>query len=252
MKEKAKLIDKMNPFLKILVLIVVTLIGSFEFLPFLPVVLILLALITVAFFSNLKLTDLFKSVRVFVIMSIGYMGFILFARYISKQPIMFISVLGLSFKIILISVYSAIFVKTTDPTELVISLIKYFKVNPKFAFAFLTAYRFLPTFKEEFEIIKHAHQVRGVEVSKNFLVRLWNTKSYVIPMMATAVRKGIRISMSMETRAFNKTKNRTYYRKLTLQKNEILYSIIFILIVFLVTIILTHFGLTNLGLKFVT
>ncbi|WP_051599186.1 energy-coupling factor transporter transmembrane component T family protein [Metaclostridioides mangenotii] len=252
MNDKIKLIERMNPFLKILILIVVTLIGSFEFMPFLPLVLTIQALITVVLFSDLKMLDLFKAVKVFIIMSIGYMGFILLARYISGQPLMIISVLGLGFKIILISVYSAIFVKTTDPTELVISLIKYFKVSPKFAYAFLTAYRFLPTFKEEFEIIKHAHQVRGIEESKNVLLKIWNTKRYIIPMMATAVRKGIRISMSMETRAFGKTKSRTYYRKLTLHKDEIIYSIIYILVVLSITLILSYFGLTNLGLKFVS
>jgi energy-coupling factor transport system permease protein len=252
MNDKIKLIERMNPFLKILILIVVTLIGSFEFMPFLPLVLTLLALITVVLFSDLKMLDLFKAVKVFIIMSIGYMGFILLARYISGQPLMIITVLGLGFKIILISVYSAIFVKTTDPTELVISLIKYFKISPKFAYAFLTAYRFLPTFKEEFEIIKHAHQVRGIEESKNVLLKIWNTKRYIIPMMATAVRKGIRISMSMETRAFGKTKSRTYYRKLTLHKDEIIYLIIYILAVLSITLILSYFGLTNLGLKFVS
>ena len=252
MNDKIKLIEKMNPFLKIMILIVVTLIGSFEFMPYLPLVLTLLALITVFLFSDLKMLDLFKAVKVFILMSISYMGFILLARYISGQPLMIITVLGLGFKIILISVYSAIFVKTTDPTELVISLIKYFKVSPKFAYAFLTAYRFLPTFKEEFEIIKHAHQVRGIEESKNVLLKIWNTKRYVIPMMATAVRKGIRISMSMETRAFGKTKSRTYYRKLTLHKDEIIYSIIYILVVLSITLILSYFGLTNFGLKFVS
>jgi energy-coupling factor transport system permease protein len=252
MNDKIKLIERMNPFLKILILIVVTLIGSFEFMPFLPLVLTLLALITVVLFSDLKMLDLFKAVKVFIIMSIGYMGFILLARYISGQPLMIITVLGLGFKIILISVYSAIFVKTTDPTELVISFIKYFKISPKFAYAFLTAYRFLPTFKEEFEIIKHAHQVRGIEESKNVLLKIWKTKRYIIPMMATAVRKGIRISMSMETRAFGKTKSRTYYRKLTLHKDEIIYLIIYILAVLSITLILSYFGLTNLGLKFVS
>ncbi|GAA0232156.1 energy-coupling factor transporter transmembrane component T family protein [Metaclostridioides mangenotii] len=231
---------------------VVTLIGSFEFMPFLPLVLTLLALITIVLFSDLKMLDLFKAVKVFIIMSIGYMGFILLARYISGQPLMIITVLGLGFKIILISVYSAIFVKTTDPTELVILLIKYFKISPKFAYAFLTAYRFLPTFKEEFEIIKHAHQVRGIEESKNILLKIWNTKRYIIPMMANAVRKGIRISMSMETRAFGKTKSRTYYRKLTLHKDEIIYTLIYILAVLSITLILSYFGLTNLGLKFVS
>ena len=163
---------------------------------------------------------------------------------------MFISVLGLGLKIILISLYTAVFVKTTDPTEFVIALIKYFKIPSTYAYAFLAAYRFLPTFKEDYEIIRHAYQVRGVAESKNIFVKIFETKRYIIPMMATAVRKGIRISMAMETRAFGKYKTRTYYRQLTLSKGEVITSTMYIALLIIITITFYNLGLTNMGLKF--
>lgn len=250
MDNKVKLINRMNPFLKIIILIIITIIGSLEFNPFLPTALIIIAIITASLFSDLTIKELLKSVRVFLGMSIGFMGFILLSRFISKEDLMIISVLGLGLKIVLISIYSAIFVKTTDPTKMVISLIKYFKLPPKFAYAFLTAYRFLPTFKEEFDIIKHAYQVRGIVESKNVFVNIWNTKRYVIPMMATAVRKGIRISMAMETRSFGKYKTRTYYRQLAINKDEVIASTFYITMVIFITIIFSMIGLTNLGFRF--
>lgn len=246
----SKLINRMNPFLKILVLLTITIIGSLEFKPYLPSTLILIGIITACIFSDLSIKELLNSVKIFLIMSIGFMGFILFSRFISKEDLMIVSVLGLGLKIVLISVYTAIFVKTTDPTELAISLIKYFKLSPKYAYAFLTAYRFLPTFKDEFEIIKHAYQVRGVVEDKNVFLQIWNTKKYVIPMMATAVRKGMRISMAMETRAFGKYKSRTYYRQLEIKKDEIIGSIFYITVVISITIIFSMAGFTNLGFKF--
>lgn len=245
-----KFINKMNPFLKIIVLIVVTLIASIEYNPFLPITLIVLGLILVRFFSELTIKELINSIKIFILMSFGFMGFILLARYISKEPLMLITVVGLGFKIIFISIYSAIFVKTTDPTEFVISMIKYFKVPPKFAYAFLTAYRFIPTFKDEYDLIKHAYQVRGVSESKNIFLNIYNSKNYIIPMMATAVRKGIRISMAMETRAFGKYNTRTYYRQLVLHKKEILASGLYIVLIISITIIYSMNGLTNIGLKF--
>lgn len=245
-----KIIDKMNPFLKIIVLVVVTVIGSLEFNPYLPLALIVMGLITVWIFSDLSVKNLLNSIKFFFIMSIGFMGFIIFSRYISKQPLMIVRVVGLGLKIILISVYSAIFVKTTDSTEFVVSLVKYLKIPPKFAYAFLTAYRFLPTFKEELEIIKHAYQVRGIVESNNFIIQIWNMKRYIIPMMATAIRKGIRISMAMETRAFGKYDTRTYYRKVLLSKKEIFAITIYICLIISISIIFYNLGLTNLGLKF--
>lgn len=250
MDNKVKLINRMNPFLKIIILIIITIIGSLEFNPFLPTALIIMAIVTASLFSDLTIKELLKSIRVFLGMSIGFMGFILLSRFISKEDLMILSVFGLGLKIVLISIYSAIFVKTTDPTKMVISLIKYFKLPPKFAYAFLTAYRFLPTFKEEFDIIKHAYQVRGIVESKNVFVNIWNTKRYVIPMMATAVRKGIRISMAMETRAFGKYKTRTYYRQLVINKDEIVASTFYITMIIFITIIFSIIGLTNLGFRF--
>lgn len=250
MDNRVKLINRMNPFFKIIILIIITIIASLEFNPFLPTALIIMAIVTASLFSDLTIKELLKSIRVFLGMSIGFMGFILLSRFISKEDLMILSVFGLGLKIVLISIYSAIFVKTTDPTKMVISLIKYFKLPPKFAYAFLTAYRFLPTFKEEFDIIKHAYQVRGIVESKNVFVNIWNTKRYVIPMMATAVRKGIRISMAMETRAFGKYKTRTYYRQLVINKDEVVASTFYITMVIFITIIFSMIGLTNLGFRF--
>lgn len=250
MNNSTNLINRMNPFFKIIILIFITIIGSLEFNPYLPTALIVIGIITASLFSDLTITELLKSVRVFLAMSIGFMGFILLSRFISKEDLMILSVLGLGLKIVLISIYTAIFVKTTDPTKMVISLITYFKLPPKFAYAFLTAYRFLPTFKEEFEMIKYAYQVRGVVESKNIFGNIWNTKRYIIPMMATAVRKGIRISMAMETRAFGKYKTRTYYRQLVINKDEVMASTFYIAIIICITVIFSMAGLTNLGVRF--
>ena len=150
----------------------------------------------------------------------------------------------------MVSTYTTVFVKTTDPTELIIALIKYFKVPPKYGFSFLSAYRFLPTFKDEMKIIKYAHQVRGIQESKNPLIKVWNSKRYILPMLATAIRKGIRISIAMETRAFDKYTNRTYYRNLTLDKREILISSIYILSIVIVVLVFYFKGLTNFTLMF--
>lgn len=69
-------------------------------------------------------------------MSVTFMFVILAVRYISGESLKVVAVLGLGFRIILISIYSSVFVKTTDPTEFVISLIKYFKMPPKIGYAF--------------------------------------------------------------------------------------------------------------------
>lgn len=247
MNRKDTIIDKMNPFLKILILILITLIGSLDFKPYASSILTVSGLIVASFFSSLTVKDILKTVRYFIIMSIGFMSVILASRAISGQSLEIVAVTGLGLRIILISVYSVIFVKTTDPTEFVLALIKYFRMPVKVGYAFLTAYRFLPTFKEELETIKYAHQVRGIVESKNPLIQVWNSQRYIIPMMANAVRKGIRISMAMETRGFGKYEGRTTYRSLEMNKKEIIIFAAYMIYITGVAAILYLNNLTSFG-----
>lgn len=251
MTKKNYFIDKMNPFLKLLILILITIIGSLDFKPYTSSIFIISGIIITSIFSSLGILQILNSVKGFIIMSVTFMFVILTLRYISGEPLKVIAVLGLGFRIILISIYTSIFVKTTDPTEFVISLIKYFKISPKIGYAFLTAYRFLPTFKEELQTIKYAHEVRGIVESKNPFIKVWNSQRYILPMMANAVRKGIRISMAMETRAFDKYKTRTYYRKLHMPINEIIMTTVYILYISSVVVILYLNNLVAFAVKYV-
>ncbi|EJO5346641.1 energy-coupling factor transporter transmembrane protein EcfT [Clostridium botulinum] len=251
MTKKNYFIDKMNPFLKLLILIIITIIGSLDFKPYTSSILIISGVIIGSIFSSLNTLKILNSVKGFILMSLTFMCVILAVRYISGESLKVIYVLGLGFRIILISIYTSIFVKTTDPTEFVISLIKYFKMSPKIGYAFLTAYRFLPTFKDELQTIKYAHKVRGIVESKNPFVKVWNSKRYIIPMMANAVRKGIRISMAMETRAFDKYKTRTYYRKLNMPINEIIMATLYIIYIIFVVSILYLNNLVAFAIKYV-
>ncbi|EKO1911862.1 energy-coupling factor transporter transmembrane protein EcfT [Clostridium botulinum] len=251
MTKKNYFIDKMNPFLKLLILILITIIGSLDFKPYASSILIISGIIIAFIFSSLSILEILNSVKGFIIMSVTFMFVILAVRYISGEPLKVIAVLGLGFRIILISIYTSIFVKTTDPTEFVISLIKYFKIPPKIGYAFLTAYRFLPTFKEELQTIKYAHEVRGIVESKNPFIKVWNSQRYILPMMANAVRKGIRISMAMETRAFDKYKTRTYYRELHMPINEIIMTTGYTLYIISVVVILYLNNLVAFAVKYV-
>lgn len=251
MTERNYFIDNMNPFLKLLILILITIIGSLDFKPYASSILIISGIIIASIFSSLSILEILNSVKGFIIMSVSFMFVILAVRYISGETLKVIAVLGLGFRIILISIYTSIFVKTTDPTEFVISLIKYLKMPPKIGYAFLTAYRFLPTFKEELQTIKYAHEVRGIVESKNPFIKVWNSQRYILPMMGNAVRKGIRISMAMETRAFDKYKTRTYYRELHMPINEIIMTTVYILYIISVVVILYLNNLVAFAVKYV-
>jgi energy-coupling factor transport system permease protein len=220
-KMRTKL-EKHHPLFKLLWLTIITTIASVDYKPFLMFFWLLIGFFIAECFTKFKIKGVLKSTYYFWLVSLSFMFIITLTRYFDNQSLDILIILSLGSRIILISFYSVLFVKTTDPSELVICLVKYLKIPSKYGYAFLTAYRFFPTFKEEIEIIKYAHQVRGVKESGNFFIKIWQSKTYIIPMMSIAIRKGVRLTIAMETRAFGKYKNKTYMKKNEITKKDII------------------------------
>lgn len=107
---------------------------------------------------------------------------------------------------------SAMFVLTSDPSQFVRSLIHQARVSPRIAYAVFAGYRFIPLLEVEFETIRSAHQMRGGVGRGGALDRARELIGYAIPLLASAVRKGERVALAMESRAFGARPARTYYR----------------------------------------
>lgn len=235
---------------KLIWLLIITIVGSIDYKPFLAISLIVIGIIIANTWTEFKAKEVLKTTWFFWIMSISFMIITGATRMISGQSVDLNIVLALGLRIIVISFYSALFVKTTEPSDFVITLIQYLKLSPRLGYSFLTAYRFLPTFKDELRTIKYAHQVRGVNESKNIFIKVWQIKRYTIPMLATAIRKGIRISMAMESRGFGKSKERTYIKVCTIEKRDSVYFTFSIVILMLIICILYYFGAIDIGLVY--
>ena len=48
---------------------------------------------------------------------------------------------------------------------------------------------------------------------------------YAIPLMASAVRKGERVALAMESRGFGALSQRTYFRVTTLGRNDLVFAV---------------------------
>ncbi|MDR1949724.1 MAG: energy-coupling factor transporter transmembrane protein EcfT [Spirochaetaceae bacterium] len=87
----------------------------------------------------------------------------------------------------------------------IISLIRYWHVPYQAGYAFLTAYRFVPTFHDELQKIRIAHEVR--DKGRGALPVF-----YLVPLMVQAIHIGERVAISMDARAFGISEERTYYK----------------------------------------
>jgi energy-coupling factor transport system permease protein len=116
-----------------------------------------------------------------------------------------------------------LFVLTTDPAEFVLALIQQARVPFRVGYAVFAAYRFVPLLQEEFDNIRAAHQMRGAS-GANLLGRAREFFGYAIPLLAIAVRRGERLALSMDARAFGALSNRTYYRTTSWGRKDLVFA----------------------------
>lgn len=119
---------------------------------------------------------------------------------------------SLGLRVLCFASYSLLFVTTTDPSRFILSLIQHLRVPYRFGYAMLAVYRFLPMLGYEFLLIRGAQRIRGVPPRRG--VRGWVLEAvrYMIPLLATALRRAERVAIAMEARGLGPGLHRTYYR----------------------------------------
>jgi energy-coupling factor transport system permease protein len=117
-----------------------------------------------------------------------------------------------------IGAISVTFILTTDPTDLVVSLIRHGRLPFRVGYALLAGYRFLPFFAEEYEQVRLAQRVRGLVEHGGPLPALQAHLRSVLPLLASAVRRATRVAVAMDSRGFAaaNARTRTYYRHVPL------------------------------------
>nr|WP_249268500.1 ATP-binding cassette domain-containing protein [Microbacterium sp. JB110] len=93
---------------------------------------------------------------------------------------------------------------STDGTAFVRSVVAHLRVPYRIGYAALAAYRFVPRFRHELEVIRSAHRVRGTggdPVSRAFTA--------IVPLLASAIRHAERVALAMDARAFGAFPTRT-------------------------------------------
>jgi len=138
--------------------------------------------------------------------------------------------LNLGFRMLGFVAYGLLFALTTDLTLFALSLMQQLRVPPKFAYALLAGFRFLPMFRDEYEQIKAAHRVRGVGRLPGVRGKLQALIRYTIPLLAQAIRKSERVAVALEARGFDGTMNRTFYRQLKLGAADAVYLLLLVLL----------------------
>lgn len=112
------------------------------------------------------------------------------------------------------------FLFTTDPILFMLSLIQQCKLPPKLAYGVIAGFRFLPLLKDEILIIRQAHRIRGAGSDSGLKGKLSAFRRFTIPLLAGAIRKAERTAIAMESKGFTGSRNRTFYRTVTVRRAD--------------------------------
>ncbi len=253
------LLLNLNPAAKIVIMVIVVTIASFSYDIYFTPILIVLTLACGKIFAGIEFTFVFKKMRMLILSAFFISCFFLLSRglhfdgtapaFSAGESDLRVS-LAIGLRMFLFALLSFIFTETTDSVMFIQSMIHQWRIPYKYCYAFLAAYRFVPTFADELQRIKNAHEARGVISGNGVLINIINTPKYIIPLLINAVRKGEQVSIAMEARCFCVYDDRTYFTKTVWKKRDTYAIIITALTVSAVLIILIYFDLFSFAKSF--
>ena len=98
---------------------------------------------------------------------------------------------------------------TTTGPDLVRASVQQLRLPYRVGYTALAAYRFVPRFGHELEVIRAAHRVRGHHGGRGPFSRIARAWGYVVPLLAGAIRHAERVALAMDARAFGAHPTRT-------------------------------------------
>ncbi|GGH42031.1 energy-coupling factor transporter ATPase [Microbacterium album] len=126
--------------------------------------------------------------------------------------------------IVLLAVLSG---AATNGPELVRAAVQHLRVPYRIGYAALAAFRFVPRFGHELDVIRSAHRVRGHRSGSGPLARLSRGWGYIVPLLASAIRHAERVALAMDARAFGAHPTRTERHLVPLRARDLVFVLLF-------------------------
>ncbi|MRH28208.1 energy-coupling factor transporter transmembrane protein EcfT [Microbacterium sp. SYP-A9085] len=98
---------------------------------------------------------------------------------------------------------------TTTGPDLARSLVQQLRVPYRIGYTAIAAFRFVPRFRRELEIIRQAHRVRAAGHLRGPIAAVGRSVGSVVPLLAGAIRHAERVALAMDARAFGAYPDRT-------------------------------------------
>ena len=261
--EQDSYLHRRNPVIKLLLILILTVIVSLSYFPVLPILTFLLSFFTIWIGGRIPLSNLMRRLLVFLAVSVIFMISMLVLRGIGEEADIvcrfwvlqwsrrdFIHVFSLGFRILSLVTMSMGFVLTTQPSDLVLSLIMQCKVSHLHGYAALAAYRFLPELQSQVDSIHLAQEIRGIPWNKGIGSRLTSPFRVLLPLFCVAARRGERVACAMESRGLGRKKERSFYKQIKADRRDWIFLAVSLIIYIIIVIVLTKLDLFQFSFQF--
>lgn len=249
--ERDSIMHDINPIIKLIYISIVTVIMCLSYYPVLPVVTIFITVIMMSLLSRISLLDVLYRSSFFVFICISFIISMLILRGCDYNLKIVFSIwifnwsernlvhtITLGFRMLSLVMLSQFFVSTTKPSNLILSLIIQCKLSVVYGFAVMSTYRFLPELDEEVKKIRMAQEIRGIPWNEGIFSRIRAPFRILVPLICIAARRGERIACAMESRGVGRYKYRTYYKRTSIKKSDIVFLLLSLIIYAMVVIVL--------------
>lgn len=116
---------------------------------------------------------------------------------------------------------------TTGP-DVVRSTVQQLHVPYRIGYTALAAFRFVPRFGHELEVIRHAHRVRGAHGGRGPFAAIARWSGYMVPLLAGAIRHAERVALAMDARAFGAHPDRTERHIVPFRARDVVFIVLFV------------------------
>jgi len=116
---------------------------------------------------------------------------------------------------------------TTGP-DLVRAGVQQLRVPYRIGYTALAAFRFVPRFGYELEIIRQAHRVRGSHGGRGPIAAAHRWAGYIVPLLAGAIRHAERVALAMDARAFGAYPDRTERHLVPFRARDVVFVLAFL------------------------
>lgn len=255
---------RLNPLSKLLVILFITVIISLSLSVWPPLLTLLAAFVMGLVGGKIPPGALLKKMRVLLTVMLSFTVFMLIFKgignpgndysfaFLSWGRKDFLTILSLGLRIGTFAFLSILFVLTTSPNDLVLSLILQLHLSPVHGYAALAAYRFVPTVSSEIRTIRMAQEIRGVEWEHGLRNRIRAPFYLFMPLLCTAARRGERVAAAMENRGLGVGGGRTYFKTTAIHRADVLFAAGTVVLYVLLILFLAgrHSFLFSLGFQF--